>query len=184
MAEFARRLAAERPDEIALRDPRWMLTWHEVGDILDRIANRLLATDLGPSRRVAVFAENANQTALTHLGGLLGGASTVPVNFHLTADEAAYIIADSESSIVFVGPETVARAEMAADIVAASGVPRPTIVGWAASHSQVVLDWTTWVAEGPSGDPPSDIEPRPNLLYTSGTTGLPKGTELPPQIAS
>ena len=182
MAEFARRLAAERPDEIALRDPRWMLTWHEVGDILDRIANRLLATDLGPSRRVAVFAENANQTALTHLGGLLGGASTVPVNFHLTADEAAYIIADSESSIVFVGPETIARAEMAADIVAASGVPRPTIVAWAASHSQDVLDWTTWVAEGPSGDPPSDIEPRPNLLYTSGTTGLPKGTELPPQM--
>jgi long-chain acyl-CoA synthetase len=182
VAEFARRLAAERPDEIALRDPRWMLTWHEVGDILDRIANRLLATDLGPSRRVAVFAENANQTALTHLGGLLGGASTVPVNFHLTADEAAYIIADSESSIVFVGPETVSRAEMAADIVAASGLPRPTIVAWAASHSQVVLDWTTWVAEGPSGDPPSDIEPRPNLLYTSGTTGLPKGTELPPQM--
>ena len=97
MPEFARSLAAERPSEIALRDSRHALGWGDVGDVLDRVANRLLATDLGPKRRIAVFAENANETALAHLGGLLGGASTVPVNFHLTQDEAAYIIGDSES---------------------------------------------------------------------------------------
>ncbi len=191
MPEFARVLAESRPGEIALRDSRWMLTWDEVGDILDRIANRLVATDLGPKRRIAVYAENANQTALSHLGGLLGGASTVPVNFHLTAEEAAYIIADSASSIVFVGPETVDRALLAADIVERSSMEsgtstavRPTIIGWGidALHSTRVVDWSTWVADGPPGDPPTDVVPLPNLLYTSGTTGLPKGTELPPQM--
>jgi long-subunit acyl-CoA synthetase (AMP-forming) len=44
---------------------------------------------------------------LTHLGGLLGSASTVPVNFQLTAEEVAYILADSGSQMLLVGPQTV-----------------------------------------------------------------------------
>ncbi len=182
MPEFARLLAEARPDEIALRDGREALTWAETGDALDRIANRLLATDLGRRRRVAVFAENANETALAHLGGLLGGASTVPVNFHLNAAEAAYIIDDSESSILFVGPQTVDRAIEAADIVESSGKTRPTIVGWRCPADDRVLEWSEWVAAGPAGDPPTSVEPLPNMLYTSGTTGLPKGAELPPSM--
>ena len=182
MPEFARRLATERPDQIALRDGHHALGWATVGDVLDRVANRLLATDLGPARRVAVFAENANETALAHLGGLLGGASTVPVNFHLTAAETAYILGDSESAIVFVGPQTVERAVQAADLVVEAGRPRPTIVGWACEGYDGVLDWAEWVAAGAPGDPPMSTVPLPNLLYTSGTTGLPKGTDLSPTM--
>ncbi|MGE0140027.1 MAG: AMP-binding protein, partial [Ilumatobacteraceae bacterium] len=178
MPEFARLLAAERPAEVALRDARAALGWRDVGEILDRVANRLLATDLGPRRRVAVFAENAVETALAHLGGLLGSASTVPVNFHLNVDEARYIVEDSESRIVFVGPETAERA-----VAAARGLPDPPlVVGWRCAGVDGVEDWTAWVAGGAVGDPPLDVIPRPNLLYTSGTTGLPKGTELPPTM--
>ena len=182
MPEFTRLLAAERPDDIALRDARQGLTWQATGDILDRVANRLQGTDLGARRRIAVFAENANETALAHLGGLLGGASTVPVNFHLTAAETAYIIGDSESSIVFVGPQTVDRAIEAADLMVASGSTRPQIVGWRCDGRDGVVDWDEWVSGGPPGDPSMAIEPLPNMLYTSGTTGLPKGTELPPTM--
>jgi long-chain acyl-CoA synthetase len=182
MPEFARLLAEQRPEEIALRDGTTSLDWRTTGDILDRVANRLLDTDLGPRRRVAVFAENANETALAHLGGLLGGTSTVPVNFHLTAAETAYILADSESAIVFVGPHTVDRALEAVEQVAAGGRPSPTIVGWQCGGREGVVDWATWVAEGRAGDPPMSTVPLPNLLYTSGTTGLPKGTELPPTM--
>jgi long-chain acyl-CoA synthetase len=182
MPEFARRLADQRPDEIALRDSRRALTWAATGETLDRVANRLLATDLGPNRRVAVFAENANETALAHLGGLLGGASTVPVNFHLTAEETAYILGDSASRVVFVGPQTVERALDAADIVEASGAIRPSIVAWRCEEIWGVLGWSDWVAGGPDGDPSLEVRPLPNFLYTSGTTGLPKGTELPPSM--
>jgi acyl-CoA synthetase (AMP-forming)/AMP-acid ligase II len=178
MPEFARLLAAERPAEVALRDARAALGWRDVGEILDRVANRLLATDLGPRRRVAVFAENAVETALTHLGGLLGSASTVPVNFHLNVDEARYIVEDSESRIVFVGPET---AERAVSAVRGLADP-PVVVGWRCAGVDGIEDWIAWVAEGAVGDPPLDVTPRPNLLYTSGTTGLPKGTELPPTM--
>jgi long-chain acyl-CoA synthetase len=174
---FARRLAEERPDEVALRDGATELDWRSVGDVLDRVANRVLATDLGPQRRIAVFAENANETALAHLGGLLGGASTVPVNFHLTADETAYILADSGARVLFVGPETLERGRAAAE---QAGVAE--VVAWHCDPTPGVVPWTDWIEGGEPGDPPLDVVPRPNLLYTSGTTGLPKGTELPPTM--
>jgi long-chain acyl-CoA synthetase len=179
MPEFARALAAQRPDEIALRDPHRAMTWAEVGDTLDRVANLLLAADLGPQRRVAVFAENANQTALAHLGGLLGGASTVPVNFHLTADETAYILRDSETRVLFVGPETLERG-----VAAARDAGVGTVVAWGCDDAGAggVIGWDEWIAGGDTAAPSLDIAPLPNLLYTSGTTGLPKGTELPPTM--
>jgi long-chain acyl-CoA synthetase len=182
MPQFAKDKAAEDPAAIALRDPRRALTWSDVDDALNRCANLVLAADLGPERRVAVFAENAAETALAHLGALLGGASSVPVNFHLTADECEYILADSDSRILFVGPETAVRG-----VAAARGAGVATVVGWHCDDVEglepgAVVDWETWLATGSPDDPPDEVEPRPNLLYTSGTTGRPKGTELPPTM--
>jgi long-chain acyl-CoA synthetase len=101
MPRFATERARQDPTAFALVDGDRELTWGEVGDALNRCANQLMALDaqggLGPDHRIAVFAENAAETALAHLGGLLAGASSVPVNFHLTAAEAAYILSDSHS---------------------------------------------------------------------------------------
>ena len=180
MPAFASQLAADRPHEIAVRDPDKTMTWAEVGDVLNRVANNVLSRDLGSSRRVAVFAENAAETALAHLGSLLGSASTVPVNFHLTADEAAYILVDSDARIVFVGPETVDRGVAAVAIARAEGRDIE-LVGWGVDTAGVT-PWREWLAAGDPTDPPLDVKPRANLLYTSGTTGRPKGTELPPTM--
>src|SRR6478735_2679017 len=182
MPEFATHLADERPDEAALRDGDRALGWAEVGEVLNRVANRLRATDLGPRARVAVFAENAAETALAHLGALLAGASSVPVNFHLTADETAYILGDSQSRVVFAGPETLERALAAVTAVATGGGVRPLLVAWDCPPTEGVVAWPAWLAAADPADPPLGVAPRPNLLYTSGTTGLPKGTELPPTM--
>ena len=180
MPSFISELARQRPEEIAVRDSDHSFTWTEVGDILNRTANNVLALDLGPSRRVAVFAENAAETAFAHLGSLFGSASTVPVNFHLNAEEAAYILVDSDSRIVFVGPETLDRGIAAAELARAQGL-EISVVGWGIDHAQVT-SWHDWLAAGDGTDPPLGVQPRPNLLYTSGTTGQPKGTELPPTM--
>ena len=175
MTTFARQLGAERPDEVAVRDERQALGWLQLDDVLNRVANGLQNVDLGPGRRVAVFAENAIETALANLGGLIGGASVVPVNFHLTADEVAYILNDSGARVLFVGPETAERGVAAA---AASEVT--SVIGWC--DEEGVTPWDGWLAAQSADEPPGDLPPRPNLLYTSGTTGRPKGTELPPTM--
>ena len=177
MPQFARQLAEQRPDEVALRDPYRSMGWAEVDQVLNQVANGLRAIDLGPKSRVAVFAENSGDTALAHLGGLLGGASTVPVNFHLTADEAAYILEDSKTRVLFVGPETLERGVQAA---AAAGVAH--VIAWRCAPTEGVIEWQVWLAGNATDDPPTDIRPLPNLLYTSGTTGRPKGTDLPPTM--
>ncbi len=175
MTSFAQNLAQVRPHEVALRDARRALRWAEVGDCLNRVANGLLRLDLGPNQRIAVFAENAVETALANLGGLIGGASVVPVNFHLTASELAYILNDSAAKVLFVDARTAARGLSAA---AQSGVH--TVVGWCDAAG--VTPWEQWLAAQSGAPPPGHLPPRPNLLYTSGTTGRPKGTELPPTM--
>ena len=175
MALIARDRAQGRPDEVALRDDRLALLWAEVDELLNRVANALHSLELGVARRVAVYAENSAETVLAHLGGLLAGTSTVPVNFHLTADEAAYILRDSQAAVLFVGPENLARgleaAAMAGDVL---------VVAWRSPEAPV--QWEQWLADACADEPPTDLTPRPNLMYTSGTTGLPKGVELPPQM--
>jgi long-chain acyl-CoA synthetase len=178
MVLVAADLAADRPDQVALRDDDVGLTWAQVNDTLNRVVNGLGQLDLGPDHRIAVYAENAAETVLGHLGGLLAGASTVPVNFHLNADEAAYVIDDSGARVLFVGPQTAATG---LDAARRAGVPM--VIGWRlAGEHDGVRSWEDWLAATSPAEPSPDIPPRPNLMYTSGTTGRPKGVELPPTM--
>ena len=175
MVLIARDRAQERPHEIALRDDTVALSWPALNEALNRSVNAISSLDLGPHRRVAVFAENSVEVVLSHLGGLLAGVSTVPVNFHLNAQEAAYILADSKSVAVFCGPENIDRAIEAAAI---AGVP--DVIAWRSPGAPTA--WERWIAEAGADEPTSDVAPLPNLMYTSGTTGFPKGVDLAPQM--
>lgn len=180
MALATARNAAERPDEPALCDDRSTLTWAQADEILNRAVNGLLALDLGPDRRVAVYAENSVEALLCHVAGILAGASVVPVNFHLTAPEAAYILENAKAKVVLAGPENAGRAREAADL---AGVD--LVIAWRADASPEttgITSWTGFLAGADPKEPPADLVPLPHLLYTSGTTGFPKGTPLPPNL--
>ena len=179
MPEFAKELARKNLEQVAIRDDEKALDWNDVDEILNRVTNRLLESDLGEQRRISVFAENSVETALAHLGGLLAGASTVPVNFHLTAEEAAYILKDSETSILFLGPETLDRGLEAAQIAKINQV---VVWGSKESESENFEIWEKWYGTALHENPTTNIRPLPHLLYTSGTTGRPKGTDLPPTM--
>ena len=174
--------AAAHPHQVGLQDERFALTWPELNESLNRVANGLRRIDLGERRRVAVFAENSVETVLAHLGGLLAGTSTVPVNFHLTVEELAYILNDSGAVVLFVGPENTQRGVDAARL---AGVE--TVIGWRCEPTldlttPAITAWDDWLATSSPAEPPRNVRPLPNLMYTSGTTGVPKGVDLPPTM--
>ena len=176
MPAFAANLANERPEEVAIRDESREMNWAEVNDTLNRVANGLNEFDLGPRRRGAVFPETARETAMANLGGLIAGASVVPVNFHLTAEEVAYILEDAEVQVLFADAKTLERAIAAAQM---AGVPK--VIYWHAEDEGSEA-WEAWLAGCSNAPADESRKPMPNLLYTSGTTGRPKGTELPPTM--
>ena len=64
MPEFAKELARKNLEQVAIRDDNKALDWNDVDEILNRVTNRLLESDLGEQRRISVFAENSVETAL------------------------------------------------------------------------------------------------------------------------
>jgi acyl-CoA synthetase (AMP-forming)/AMP-acid ligase II len=142
----------------------------EVWDVANRIAHLARAATSG-GRRVAVFAENAGPAVIAHLGGLRSGASVVAVNGHLAASEAAYQLETGDVALVIAGPATAARAREAA-----------SLAGGCEVHSWDDEEWDDWLASAPAGPPADDVPILPNLLFTSGTTGTPKATHLPPNV--
>ena len=180
MAVVLRDFAASHPKDIAVRDGRTELTWPDLNFTINKMVNALNLVDLGPSRRVAVFAENSVETALGHLATLHAGGSSVPVNFHLNAEEVAYILSDSDTRLVFTGPENLERA-----VQAVAQLPKAVpVVVWRPSGELPagVITLQQFMDTADSSEPSSDVPPRPNLMYTSGTTGVPKGVELPPTM--
>lgn len=177
MSLTAEARARANPDDIALTDERLTLTNAQLDDLLNRAGNGLIGLGLGEDGRAAVYAGNAVENVCVYLAGLEAGVSTVPVNFHLTVEETAYILRDSGAKVVFCGPETADRALEAAKM---ADVPR--VVGWRTPAQEGLVPWDDWLA-AQSGAPPSGRRlPRPHLHYTSGTTGRPKGTETPPAM--
>ena len=126
-------------------------------------------------RRLLVIARNRPSTLVAHAAAALGEAASVPVNFHLTSGEIAYIAAESGARLAFVDSTTL---EAARDGARRNGcgdrraAPIRESPGRASTSSWPVI---------------SPIELRddqpviPSLLFTSGTTGRPKAVQLPPK---
>jgi fatty-acyl-CoA synthase/long-chain acyl-CoA synthetase len=170
------------PDKPAVIDDRpdgTRLTWTYAE--LDRQANRLahVFRDLGlkPGERFVWCGPNSPGVVCAGHARAKLGATTVPLNYRLTPEETAYIVDDADAALVYVDAE---HAETFARIRAQ--IPRVRhVVVFGGAPPDGMLDGDALVAQASDAEPPpAPAEYPATMLYTSGTTGRPKGAVRPP----
>jgi len=169
--------AEHQPDRIAVYDYTGQdRTFGELNAQANRIACLLREAGLSPGDSVALVCTNRAEFCDVLLAALRTGLRCTPVNWHLTGDEIAYIVRDCEAKALFADIR-IAEAVTAA----APQCPRLRLKVSIGGHIPGFAPMTDLLA--PFGD--SNI-PNPargyTMLYTSGTTGRPKGVHKPDAV--
>ncbi|MFH8609806.1 acyl-CoA synthetase [Streptomyces sp. NPDC018029] len=159
-----RRSARRTPRRTALRYGERSWTYGELDDAVSRAATALRAHGLAPGDRVGAYAHNSDAYLIGFLACARAGLVHVPVNQNLTGDDLAYIVRQSGSSLVLADPDIAGRLPADVPVLALRDADDSLLTRLAAASA--------YEGEGPCGDG------LVQLLYTSGTTALPKGAML------
>jgi long-chain acyl-CoA synthetase len=168
----------QQPDAVWLRQPinaQWHdFTWRQVDDQARRLASALLALGCAPGDRVALLSKNCAEWFISDLAIMLAGLVSVPLYPLQTAESIAYVLEHAQCKVILVGKLDDAD-KLAAGIgpqVTRIALPYPTM---ACTH-----EWHALLAMHAPLQTVAEQQPEQllTLVYTSGTTGNPKGVML------
>ena len=167
-------IAAATPDRTAVIEPNGRaVSYAELAALADRYGRGLQALGLRPGGTVAGMLPNSTEALALFFAAMQTGLYVVPVNWHLTAPEVAYILSDSGAA-AFVAHERFA--DVAAEAAEGAGIEPGARFAVGAVPGFAPL--TALGADGPGGRPDPRTAGAP-MVYTSGTSGRPKGVRRP-----
>jgi long-chain acyl-CoA synthetase len=175
IGDITRCHARTRPDRIAVHFEGHHRTFAELDRRTNRVANGLLAEGVRPQERIAILSKNSPAFFELWFGATKADLVLVPVNFRLAPPEVAYVVEDAGAEVLFVGADFYPLVEKVAHEL--KSVRR--IIALDGPHGT----WTSysdWLAAQSASDPaiPIKREHCAIQMYTSGTTGHPKGAQL------
>ena len=159
----------ERPDRLALDDGNERLTWAETAELVERIAAQLQADGLQKGQAVAILGTSTLRYALAYLGAIRAGGCAAPLTTSATPAQLEAMLKDSGAMHLFIDApklSDLADRDLPAGKIVMLDAPlagRPDIFEWMAA---------TGTKAAPHGCGPKDPF---NIIYSSGTTGTPKG---------
>ena len=177
LGDILRRHAVARGNHTAYSIDSDRLSYRDFHARSNQLARGLQRLGVGHGDRVAVMAGNCIEYPLIYFAAIKLGAIVVPVNMRFTADEVAAVLAHSESATLFASTE---HAAVARELRLANRVPalRRIVAIDAISADAPSLAQLTDVESTDDIDADIDEHDPHVMLYTSGTTGSPKGTLL------
>ncbi len=168
LAENLSASAAERPDAVALKLDDAELTYHQLDCAAARIANLLRSKGIEAGDRVGVMLPNVPYFAAIYYAILRLGAVVVPMNVLLKKREVGFYLSDPEAKLLFAWHEFGEAAQAGADEADAE-----LILVKPGEFEQLVGEFDDSFEVVERADDDTAV-----ILYTSGTTGKPKGAEL------
>ena len=163
-------------------DGRWQPTsWLQFGERAQAVASWLIAKGLKRGEKVAIIGSTRPEWCVADIGGQLAGCVTLGAYPTLTADQLAYILDHADARVAFVeGADDLAKVEAIRErlpklehVVVWEGGPRPGCVAWEQVLGSAIDEAA--VRERVAGTDPDHTA---IIVYTSGTTGPPKGAMI------
>jgi long-chain acyl-CoA synthetase len=166
-----------QPDRIAIHDyTRQDRTFSQLNANANRVARLLRSAGLKPGDSIALACSNRAEFCDVLLGALRVGVRTTPVNWHLTGDEIAYVVQDCEAKAFFADVRIAKAAETAA--AQCPNLCLQVAIGGPIEGFEPYEEALAPFEAGDIADPVRGY----TMLYTSGTTGRPKGVFKPDAV--
>ncbi len=175
MTHFPQKIAAERGSDSAVVDERGAINWTDFNQRTNQLLSALRGLGLSPGDRVAIYAGNCREYFEIMMATIHTGIVWVPVNWHFSPEELAYVIADSEAKALFAEG---AFLDQAAAAVTRNETPELAhCFAIRAENPPAPFEaYEALLATGSQAEPEDQSMGGP-MFYTSGTTGRPKGVK-------